>query len=60
MDKNEWRGVYFALLEETHGGSDDEIVAIVCRRFMPTEQDIAHIRNQASRWRADAPNWVTL
>lgn len=61
MDQNEWRGVFFALLEETKGGSDDAIIAIAQRRFanfgFGAEQ---HFRSNSARWREEDKQFGTL
>lgn len=50
MKDDEWRGTYFALLDETQGGSVDEIIPILRRRFTIDNITEAHIRANASRW----------
>lgn len=60
MDQDEWRGTYFALLDETQGGSVDEIIPILRRRFTIDNITEAHIRANADRWTAENKGWYRL
>ena len=60
VDANEWRNVYFALLDETQGGNVDEILAIINRRFSLSAAQEEHIRANADRWTIENKEWYRL
>jgi hypothetical protein len=53
-----WRGVFLALLAETKGGSDDEIIAIIRRRF--GSDPSAEIYEHSAQWREEDKQYGTL